>query len=247
LISRRAFLRAVPLLALGAVASTAALFGLTLWKDRSYFASPPYRRERGGPANVLVLYYSRSGNTEAMAREIARRYQADIVALEAEAYPLDFGGWRRAGHDAWNRLPAAIAPETLDITTYDLVFLGAPIWWFRPAPPLWTLVRNTAFRGKPVVLFNTFNSRFKSEEIDEFGRLIAHRGGRLIDHVYVRRGRILNQLSGNELMERVRDVLDTAAGRWPVIGAQSVRRNSAGHPYLASAGPFAELPLRNIR
>ena len=154
-----------------------------------------------------------------MAREIARQYQAEIVALEAEAYSLDFDGWRRARHDAWNRLPAAIVPEILDTAPYDLVFLGAPIWWYRPAPPLWTFVESNDFHGKRVVLFNTFNSRFKSEEIGAFGRLISRKRGRLIDHVHVRRGRILNQLSGDELIERVRDVLDSRVGRWPVVGA----------------------------
>jgi flavodoxin len=219
LLSRRSFIRLlVSLAALGAVTST-ALFALMLRKDRTYFASPPYRRERTGPSTVLVLYYSRSGNTEAMAREIARRYQAEIVALEAEAYSLDFDGWRRVRHDAWNKLPAAIVPETLDMARYDLVFLGAPIWWYRPAPPLWTFVDSNDFHGKRVVLFNTFNSRFKVEEIDAFSRLVARKGGRLMDHAHIRRGRILSQLSGNELMERVREVLDSRAGNWPVVGA----------------------------
>jgi len=218
LLSRRSFIRLlVSLAALGAIAST-GMFALMLRKDRTYFASPPYRRERIGPTNVPVVYHSRSGNTEAMAREIARQHQAEIVALEAEAYSLDFDGWRRARHDAWNKLPATIVPETLDIAPYDLVFLGAPIWWYRPAPPLWTFVESNDFHGKRVVLFNTFNSRFKSEEIDAFSRLIARKGGRLIDHVYVRRGRILNQLSGSELMERVRDVVYSRAGRWPIVG-----------------------------
>ena len=218
MLSRRSFIRLlVSLAALAAVASS-ALFALMLWKDRTYFASPPYRRERTRPANVLVLYYSRSGNTKAMAREIARRYRAEIVALEAEAYSLDFDGWRRARHDAWNKLSATIVPETVDIAPYDLVFLGAPIWWYRPAPPLWAFADSNDFHGKRVVLFNTFNSRFKSEEIDAFSRLIARKRGRLIDHAHVRRGRILNQLSGNELMERVRDVLASRAGRWPVVG-----------------------------
>jgi hypothetical protein len=36
---------------------------------------------------------------------------------------------------------------------------------------------------------------------------------------HIRRGRILSQLSGNELMERVREVLDSRAGNWPVVGA----------------------------
>jgi len=194
-----------------------APFIFMLWIDRRYFFSKPYKRKEDLPTDVLVLYYSRSGNTEAMAREIARRFQADIIKLTAESYTLDFQGWVNANFDALYQKPAVIEPETIDISNYDLIIIGSPIWYFRPAPPLWTFVENNNFQGKAVILFNTFNSRFKSEHINEFQQLINNRGGRFLDHAYVRRGRIFNQLSGNELIKRVQELLNTKESNWRSI------------------------------
>jgi len=42
--------------------------------------------------------------------------------------------------------------------------------------------------------------------------------GKTVDHVHVRRGRILNQLNGKELIERVRGLLAARAGGWPLGG-----------------------------
>lgn len=39
------------------------------------------------------MYYSRSGNTEAMARTIGRKFQADLARVEANEFSLDFIGW----------------------------------------------------------------------------------------------------------------------------------------------------------
>ena len=57
-------------------------------------------------ADVLVVYYSRTGNTEAMAKEIAHRYAADIISIKTDAYSLDKTGSDKAKEDASNqRLP----------------------------------------------------------------------------------------------------------------------------------------------
>lgn len=196
------------------VVSFLAVSGFMLWKDWSYFESEPYQRNADFPANVLVLYYTRSGKTEAMAREIARKFQADIVNIKAETYSQGVSGILNANRDAWNKKAAVIEPETIDMSNYRLIFLGSPIWWYRPAPPLWTFVEKNDFQGKAVVLFNTFNSRFKPEEIQEFQKLVENKGGRFLDHIYVRRGRIYNQLSGSELIEEVQKLLEDREGEW---------------------------------
>ncbi len=214
IISRR---RLIILLGLFIVIVLLAPFIFMLWMDRKYFHSKPYKRKEDLPTDVLVLYYSRSGNTEAMAREIARRFRADIIKLTAESYTLDFKGWINANLDAWNQNPTVIEPETIDISNYNLIILGSPIWYFRPAPPLWTFVEKNNFQGKAVVLFNTFNSRFKSEEIHKFQKLIDNKGGKFLDHVYVRRGRIFNQISGNELIKRVQKLLNARNSKWRSI------------------------------
>jgi flavodoxin len=196
------------------VVSFLVVTGFMLWKDWSYFESEPYQRNADYPTNVLVLYYSRSGKTEAMAREIARKFQADIVNIKAETYGQGVSGILKANRDAWNKRTAVIEPETIDISNYRLIFLGSPIWWYRPAPPLWTFVEKNDFQGKVVVLFNTFNSRFKPEEIQEFQKLVENKGGRFLDHIYVRRGRIYNQLSGSELVEEVQKLLEDRESEW---------------------------------
>ena len=71
--------------------------------------------------------------------------------------------------EAWKEVIITdIKPETIDLSQYNLIFLGSPIWWYRPAVPLWTFVEKNNFKDKIVVLFNTFNSKFKSKYIKSF-------------------------------------------------------------------------------
>jgi len=196
-----------------------AAFVLIQVKDRTYFHSPSYSPKQDKDSTVLVVYYSRSGNTEAMAREVARKFNADIVKIEAERYPLDYQGWRNAANDADDKVTMVqITPEIVDMSNYRLVFIGSPIWWYRPAPPLWTFVEKNDFKEKNVILFNTFNSRFKSDEIEKFRGEIEKKGGRLIDHIFIRRGRVYYQKSGEQLLEESREIVEEKMKEW--INAQ---------------------------
>ncbi len=191
-----------------------ALFACVMYKDQTYVPSESYLPKPGAKTDTLVVYYSRSGNTEAMAREIARHLKSQIRHLDSERYPRNFKGWRNAANDAHKERTSGISPRTLDLKPYRLIFLGAPIWLYRPAPPLWAFVENNDFTGKKVVLFNTFNSRFKEEEFTKLRRLIKARGGEVIDHIYVRRGRVLLQKSREELLKEVRGILKKQSPKW---------------------------------
>lgn len=204
------------ILSLSAVLLVAlAAFLLILVKDRTYFHSPSYVAVPDSKPDVLVVYYSRSGHTESMARTIAKYFKADILRLETESYGLDFKGWREAANDASKKIQAVtIRPTTTDLSSYRLVLLGSPIWLFRPAPPLWTFVDNNDLHGKRFVLFNTFNSRFKEKEIDVFADKIAAKGGKLIDHIYVRRGRVYYQKTGEVVAEETLAQLESRSKNW---------------------------------
>ena len=58
-----------------------------------------------------------------------------------------------------------------------------------------------------MILFNTFSSRFKYEEIELFQREIEKRGGKLIDHISIRRGRVYYQKNGEQLVEESREII----------------------------------------
>ncbi len=185
-----------------------ANLSFVIFKDFSRFESDPYLRNDNNPAKVLVICFSRNGNTEAMGKEISRHYNADLRFIGANAYERNLKGWYNAFSDAKNETETPIEPEIINMNKYDLIFLGSPIWLFRPAPPLWTFVKANDFRNKQVVLFNTFNSRFEQKYIDEFRDLIINKGGDLIDHIYINRGRATPfQKDGNDVIEETNNLL----------------------------------------
>ncbi|MCK5395079.1 MAG: flavodoxin family protein, partial [Gammaproteobacteria bacterium] len=51
-------------------------------------------------SKVLVVYFSRSNNTELMAMEIAKHYDANLVRLYADKYRIGFRGWINSLSDA---------------------------------------------------------------------------------------------------------------------------------------------------
>lgn len=165
--------------------------------------------------DILVLYYSLSGNTEIMAKAIASRYQADMIEIEAEEYSNDIIGSIRTSADAWTEeRNSTIDPGIIDLNRYRFIFLGSPIWWYRPAVPLWTFVVKNNFQSQNIILFNTFNSRFKDKHIDEFSDLVKSKGGNLSDHIFIRRGRWYNQLDQNELVEQIQTLIKSKETQW---------------------------------
>ena len=150
---------------------TALLAGCSGEKDEAPAANPATELVEGAPAadaaptgNVLVAYFSATGNTEGVAIAIAERLGADVFAIEA-AQPyteadLNYGddasrtSVERA--DGTNPELTQVTPD--DWADYDTVFLGYPIWWGEAAWPLRTFVAGNDFTGKTVVPFCTSGS-----------------------------------------------------------------------------------------
>ncbi|XAH25435.1 hypothetical protein AAFF27_09645 [Xylophilus sp. GW821-FHT01B05] len=190
-------------------AVVAAVLGVTAFvamavKDQSYASSAAYAPTDEPNRKVAVVYYSRSGHSEAVAREIARSFNAPIARISAREYPLDFSGQGKAVLDANGQTLPHIEVEPIDLAPARRVFLVSPTWMFRPATPLWAYVEQTDLTDKEVVLFTTGNSRFEQTEIDAFSKRIEAHGGRFVHHVFLRRGRIYWQMSREQLLDEVR-------------------------------------------
>lgn len=158
--------------------------------------------EGSAGSRAAVIYYSRSGNTALMAQRIAQRLQARLYRLEAPDYQVGLRGWAHAMLDA-RKNEAVISPGMIDLSAYDSIYLGSPIWLYSPAPPIWKFVEVNRFDDKHVVLFNTFNSKFEPEYIEAFRARVLERGARSFEHRYIRRGRMGQQLSTEELLQAV--------------------------------------------
>jgi hypothetical protein len=76
-----------------------AAFTIMTVKDRTYVPSAAYLPMGEPNRKVAVVYYSRSGHSEAVAREIARTLNAPIARIDAD-YPLNSAGQGKAIFDA---------------------------------------------------------------------------------------------------------------------------------------------------
>ncbi|MEH0367168.1 flavodoxin family protein [Vibrio mimicus] len=150
-------------------------------------------------SNVAVVVFSRSGNTGVLANHIADKRNGHLYEITAEDYDLGIPGWISALKDARNNL-ANISPQTIDLSAYETIYLGAPIWLYSPAPPIWQFAKNSDFTDKNVVLFNTFNSKFEESFIRDFELLVRSKGAVSFKHQYVDRGRMGNQISTEDML-----------------------------------------------
>lgn len=105
----------------------------------------------------LVVYYSFSGNTRALAQEIADCAGADIWELVPEK-PYTFAH-NTATKDVRNEIMRGYCPKLASghgaIDAYDTILVGSPNWLKSIAPPVLSFLRGHDFAGKTVVPFCT--------------------------------------------------------------------------------------------
>ena len=108
----------------------------------------------------LVLYYSETGTTKAVAEELQKQTGADIEAIEAVTpYSGNFQETiQRSQRERECGETPALKPLKSKIADYDVIFLGYPIWFGTYAMPIITLVKENDFAGKTIVPFCTFGS-----------------------------------------------------------------------------------------
>ena len=130
---------------------------------------------------TLVVYYSASGNTERVAKDIAEAAGADLFEIvPTEVYTSDDLDWTnpdsrvsREHDDESLRDVPLTTTEVPDWDSYDTVFIGYPIGWGIAAWPVDTFVKNNDFTGKTVIPFATSSS----SGIGQSGSLLADMAG----------------------------------------------------------------------
>ena len=115
-------------------------------------------------AKTLVVYFSATGNTKAVAEEIVRLTGADLYeivpAVPYTAEDLNYNNNACRANQEMNDVSArpAIGSEAIDISTYDTVFVGYPIWWGTAPRIINTFLDTYDLSGKTVLPFCTSGS-----------------------------------------------------------------------------------------
>lgn len=109
---------------------------------------------------TLVLYYSLTGNTKMVAEEFANRLGADIEEIVCvDPYDTNFIACiERCKKEREAGTVIDIEPVKADLSKYDVIFIGYPVWFGTYAPPIATFLANNDLSGKSIVPFCTFGS-----------------------------------------------------------------------------------------
>lgn len=115
-------------------------------------------------SNTLVIYFSATGNTEAVAKYISDILSANLYEIvPQDPYSADDLDWTETSsrvnkeHENPDFRPAIAGGET-DLSGYDTIFLGYPLWW-REAPNIVrTFLENNDLSGKTIIPFCTSTS-----------------------------------------------------------------------------------------
>ena len=130
---------------------------------------------------TLVVVYSASGNTKAIAEYIVSATDADLFEITpTEPYSSDDLNWTNPNsrvsreHNDESLRNVELTTTTVDNwADYDTVFIGYPIWWGIAAWPVDGFVKANDFTGKTVIPFCTSSS----SGLGESGKLLAEMAG----------------------------------------------------------------------
>lgn len=145
----------------------------------------------------LVAYFSAEGTTKKAAEALAGEIGADLFEIEpAEAYTKADLDWTnpssRSSTEMKNKsFRPEIIKKTLDLSAYDTVFVGFPIWWYVAPTVINTFGESYDFSGKTVVPFATSGGSGMGKTIEEL--IPSFKGATVVE------GKVVNRMTPSEL------------------------------------------------
>ena len=116
---------------------------------------------------ILCVYYSRTGNTEKVVKEIARELRCECVKLDDGVDRSGRGGWLRSGMQAMaKQVPEVREIKTvLPLSAYDLVVIGTPVWAGRCSAPVRSFLKKYGGQLRRVAYLITRGSDVPYKEV----------------------------------------------------------------------------------
>ena len=115
-----------------------------------------------GDGKSLVVYFSATGNTKAVAEEIVRLTGADVLRIEAaKPYATNpYDDQALIQEEAYNDLRPAVKEliPAEQMAQYDTLYVGSPTWWHQPAMVVCTFLESYDLSGKVVIPFFTYGA-----------------------------------------------------------------------------------------
>lgn len=163
------------------LAGCGATTDTSVTKTKQSLKTTSVRSGKDDKSKVLVVYYSATGSTKAVAETIAKTTGGDLFELvPTKPYSDDDLDWTdknsrvsKENKDTSLRDVELEYNSVDDFESYDTIFIGYPIWWGIAAWPVNSFVQLNDFKGKTVIPFCTSTS----SGIGDSGKLLEEQAG----------------------------------------------------------------------
>lgn len=157
-------------------------------------------------SKLLVAYFSASGVTKKVAKKIANTAQTDLVEIAPkERYTQADLNWmdKKSRSSVEMNDPASrpeIEKKLDDISAYDTVAIGFPIWWYTAPTIIKTFLEAYDFTGKKIALFATSGSSGFGNTVNDLKPCVSESTEFISE-------KIMNRVSDEEISEWVHSIM----------------------------------------
>jgi flavodoxin len=126
-------------------------------------------------SRVLVVDYSRTGNTHLVAKALARELGADLERIRDTRRRHGLWGYIRSAREALKERPAEIRRPRYDPADYELVILGSPVWAGHVSSPMRRYLADNAGKFERIAVFVSEGGRGGPRVLAEMAALAGRR------------------------------------------------------------------------
>lgn len=122
---------------------------------------------------ILVAYFSHSGNTREVARQIQALTGGELFEIKTvQQYPAEYNAVVQQAKEEQNRdFRPELATNVDNMQDYDVIILGYPNWWGTIPMALFTFLEQYDFAGKTIVPFCTHEGSRMGSSVRDITRL----------------------------------------------------------------------------
>ena len=170
--------------------------------------------QEGPAANILILYYSRTGNTRLCCEALQKDLDADLIEIKDRENRSGGWGFFTGAIGSLFNVHTKIEPAHPDLAAYRNVIIASPIWTGTLSTAIRTLIDENRWDGKNMVLFTTTNAAEKEKYIEKSKARAAQRGAQVLGYCQVV---VKNEVNGERVDRPQQEIIDAARRFVPEI------------------------------
>jgi DNA-binding transcriptional ArsR family regulator len=152
---------------------------------------------------ACVIFYSYTGVTRGIAEGIRNSSGCDLIEVKTQKEYSSFTAYTTGVLRSRKGAADPIVPDVIDVSPYDLLIIGTPVWAWKPAPAINAAVRALrGCEGKMAVTFVTCGNQ-PGEALPLLNAALAERGVAVMAEISLNAEDTKNPAVGNELLARI--------------------------------------------